>query len=566
MINSNSQPINLVFLWHMHQPDYRNHTNGEIIMPWVLLHCLKDYTDMAYHLEENPNIKAVINFVPVLCEQIEDFQNQLQTKEFRLPLLKFLSRQSFTDLNLDEKQYLVDNCFTCNQQNMIKPFPAYFRLWEISQQLIFQNDLDYLSEEYFSDILTWYFLAWLGESIRKTNPLFQEFVDKSAKGEHYDYQNRCQLLLLITEIINNLMPRYRDLQNKGQIEISFTPKDHPISPLLIDFASAQESLENAQLPPKKYPDGITRVNSHIDEGIAIYKKHFNQSPNGLWPAEGAISEEFINIISTKPIKWIASGGGVLMNSLAKSQINPDELQFNPIYSSWQFDEKKTPVIFFRDEKLSDLIGFEYAKWNSKDAANDLVKKIEALAKPENSNPAKTVSIMLDGENAWEYYPYNGYYFFETLYKKLGDNPKINLTTYSTLLEEGLHDINKLANICAGSWVYGNLSTWIGDQAKNRAWELLVGAKIAFDEKIDNLSENEAEQANFQLSICESSDWFWWFGDYNPSLSVTSFDNLFRQNLKLLYKLIKITPPEELNIPISAGNTESDAVGTMRTAT
>ena len=59
--------VDLVFLWHMHQPDYRDYSNGDFVLPWTYLHAIKDYTDMAYHLERHPKVRAVVNFVPYLA-------------------------------------------------------------------------------------------------------------------------------------------------------------------------------------------------------------------------------------------------------------------------------------------------------------------------------------------------------------------------------------------------------------------------------------------------------------------------------------------------------------------
>lgn len=558
-------PLNLVFLWHMHQPDYRNHSTGEIILPWVLLHSLKDYSDMAYHLEINSKMRAVVNFVPILCEQIEDYKNQFQNRDFRLPLLKFLNYQDLNYLTIADKKYLLENCFSCNEQNMIKPYFAYFRLWEISKKMIHANDINYLSANYFGDILTWYFLVWLGESIRRTNPLFQILVDIAERGVSFSFDDRQKLISLMGETITNLLQRYQNLQERGQIEISTTPKAHPLAPLMLDFKTAHDTVVDAPIPTENYPHGASRVNAHVQEGLAIHKKYFNSPAKGMWPAEGAISEEFINTLSNQPIAWLASGEGVLKQSINKSKITPFA-NINPAYSPWRFNGNNSPILFFRDERLSDMIGFEYSKWHSGEAARHLVGQIEGIYDNSKEDTSPVVGIMLDGENAWEHYPFNGYYFFETLYQCLSDNSKIHVSTFSTICEEVNHGkilCQQLPKISAGSWVYGNLTTWIGDVEKNRGWELLINAKKVFDVNINLLTPEEAKQAYIQLSICESSDWFWWFGGYNPSQSVISFDKLYRQNLSLLYMLLKVLIPEELSFPISKGNTENYGDGTMR---
>lgn len=171
---------------------------------------------------------------------------------------------------------------------------------------------------------------------------------------------------------------------------------------------------------------------------------------------------------------------------------------------------------------------------------------------------------MDGENAWEYYPENGYYFLDALYRQLSDHPKLCTSTYSEILTRHKPAMT-LASLCAGSWVYGSFSTWIGDTAKNKAWEILCQAKTDYDEVIEAgvLSEAGHEAARLQLSLCEGSDWFWWFGDYNPSDSVRDFDYLYRQHLHNLYTLIKVQAPEKISRPISYGSGTPANGGVMR---
>lgn len=73
------------------------------------------------------------------------------------------------------------------------------------------------------------------------------------------------------------------------------------------------------------------------------------------------------------------------------------------------------------------------------------------------------------------------------------------------------------------------------------------------------------RAEAQLAICESSDWFWWFGDYNPADSVRDFDLMFRNHLTSLYRLLNRTPPPRLAEPFSGGNQQNLQQGAMRRA-
>jgi alpha-amylase/alpha-mannosidase (GH57 family) len=222
--------------------------------------------------------------------------------------------------------------------------------------------------------------------------------------------------------------------------------------------------------------------------------------------------------------------------------------------------KNNAACFFRDDGLSDLIGFKYSTWHADDAVANLVHNLETIAATCENIPEAIVSIILDGENAWEYYPENGVHFISALYEKLAAHKGIHLTTYSEYLKNNSEQ-KILQEIVAGSWVYGTFSTWIGEKDKNHAWDMLVEAKNVYDKVMieGKLSEKEVRAAEMQLATCESSDWFWWFGEYNSAESVAAFDEQYRLHLSNLYQLLKIQPPEYLAIPFSFG-TGNPAMG------
>ena len=560
--------LDLVFLWHMHQPDYRDHRSGEFVLPWVYLHALKDYTDMAAHLERHPRMKAVVNFVPVLAEQIESYVAQFDRGEFHDPLLRMLAAPDLDHLGAEERQALIQACFRSNHQTMLAPFPHYQRLHDIYRSLTLPQaegaptdvlDLCYLSGNYFTDLITWYHLAWTGETERRAWPLLTELM---RKGVGFTRADRHGLLALLGEIMRKLLPRYRALAQAGQIELSSTPQTHPLAPLLLDFAAARDSIPDAPLPASPaYPGGAARVQAQIRAAQASHAQRFGAAPVGMWPAEGAVSEAFIAQLGTLDCRWAASGEGVLRASLTRSAVE----DATPAYRPWVLDAAPGLTLFFRDDRLSDLIGFEYSKWHGETAAHHLVGELEAILARAPAGETPVVCIILDGENAWEHYPYNGYYFFEELYARLEAHQEIRCTTFSELLQEGLPTRRNLPKLSAGSWVYGTLSTWIGDAEKNRAWDLLCAAKQAYDQALSQLTQAEQDAATTQLAVCESSDWFWWFGDYNPAAAVSSFDRLYRRNLANLYELLKLPPPAELDHPISAGNRAALHDGTMRRA-
>ncbi|MBN9463649.1 MAG: hypothetical protein J0H00_20760 [Burkholderiales bacterium] len=562
--------LDLVLVWHMHQPDYRLAGPGgepRFVLPWTYLHAIKDYSDMAAHLERHPRMRAVVNFVPVLLDQLEDYAAQCATGALRDPLLQCLAHPDLGALSPAERNALTNACFRSNHETMLRPYPQYLRLHELYRQAAADGEtgLMYLSGDYFSELVTWYHLVWCGESERRQRAPIAQLL---SKGSGFDLADRRLLLAQIGEILGGLIPRYAALARDGRIELSTTPNTHPLAPLLLDLASARQSQPDALLPHAgAYPGGRTRLAAQIAAARASHARRFGAPPAGMWPAEGAVSDGVVALLGEAGCRWAASSESVLANSLGLAGEAFAAERARHLYRAWRVDGH-APALFFRDEPLSDGIGFEYAKWYGSDAAADFVARLERIAAeaPEGERPL--VSVILDGENAWESYPYNGYYFLDHLYEALCNHPTIRTTTFAEWLDGQHAPPAALTALKAGSWVYGTLSTWIGEPEKNRAWDLLCTAKQCFDRAVQGgrLDEAQRTAATAQLARCESSDWFWWFGPHNPRASVETFDRLFRANLARLYTLLGLAPPAILDTPISHGGGSAEQAGTMRRAT
>ncbi|MGY1487960.1 glycoside hydrolase [Methylobacillus pratensis] len=560
--------------WHMHQPDYRDILSGEYVLPWTYLHAIKDYTDMAYHLENNPDARVSFNFVPVLLDQLEDYVEQFDSGDIRDPLLALLAKQDMKSLTQDERCLILHSCFKGHHEKMLAPFEHYQCLYNMYVKLEphGKSMFNYLSGQYMADLIVWYHLAWTGESVRRNHPEVQALMNK---GSQFTLEDRQTLFNVISDLIRDLVPRYRALESTGQVEISTTPHYHPILPLLLDFRSTRDAMPYAPLPhSQQYPNGKQRAQIHIEEAQTSHRRRFGKPPVGMWPAEGAVSHEALTLLAEHGVQWAATGEGVLANSLYKS-FDAGELppRHEYLYKPYRVSNGKDHIIcFFRDDHLSDKIGFEYANQHADNAVADFIGSLEYIHAQNNSDQSPVVSIILDGENAWEYYPYNGYYFLSQLYAALSRHENIIMVTPSELAAQSLKSgsglpMGELPAVAAGSWVYGSFSTWIGSTDKNRGWDLLCEAKEAFDTVMQegSLNNAEIEAASRQLAICEGSDWFWWFGDYNSALSVSSFDQLFRRNLANLYSLLKLEVPESVGQAISSGSEDATAAnaGTMR---
>jgi len=562
-----SQPrLPVVLLWHMHQPQYRDALTGQYVLPWTYLHAIKDYTDMAAHLESIPAARAVVNFTPVLIEQLEEFTQRVNRhlatgSPLPSPVLALLGPDPIPR-DPTERLELMRACLRAQRKQMIERFGPYLELVTIAETLATPERVVYASNQLIHDLAVWYHLAWLGETVRRADPLATALT---TQGRGFSGEQRRQLLTLIAEQVSSVVPRYRRLAERGQCELSVTPYGHPIVPLLLDFQSARDAVPSMPLPQHVgYAGGPERAVWHVEEGLRVFTRAFGLRPSGCWPSEGAISRGTLDLLDRSGFKWAASSTNVLRGSLLLShpQTASDPLAYNRPYQV----PGLSMSTFFRDDTLSDLIGFTYATWHGDDAANHLVNEVAQLAQRYADSPNHAVLIALDGENAWEHYPFNGYYFLRALYTSLASHPLLELTTLSDCVARGIAP-TPLHQIMAGSWVHGTLATWMGDPEKNRAWDLLCDAKGAFDRILreGSLDPEQTAAAGRQLALCESSDWFWWFGDYNPQDAVTQFDRLYRRQLVNLYRLLGIAPPESLSQPISFGRGAPEHGGVMRRA-
>ncbi len=555
-----SDKLKLVLCWHMHQPEYRDLQTGEFNLPWTYLHVIKDYVDMVAHLEAEPKAKAVVNFAPILLEQIEEYARQvdgyLQGRiTIRDPLLAALIDPGIP-ADAEQRMKLVKDCMRANRERQINRYPAFKNLIEMADWLEHHRDaLTYINSQFISDILAWYHLAWMGETIKLGDSRIKRLIEK---GSGYTLHDRIEIVEVIAEQLSGIICRYKALAKRGQVELSVTPYAHPIMPLLLDLNSTHEAMPGALLPElDSYPGGAERIHWHLEKGVQTFKRLFGFKPKGCWPSEGSICDLTLKILGDFGFDWTASGGSVLANSLNL----PENAKQSGIYHPFKL--KGTDIAcFFRDDGLSDLIGFEYSTWHGDDAVADLVRHLENIAGDESGD--QVVSIIMDGENAWEYFPDNGYHFLSALYQRLVSHPGIELTTFSECLQNKV-EVKPLAKMVAGSWVYGTFSTWIGDADKNRGWDMLGDAKQIFDQVIstDRLTTKQVQLAEFQLAVCEGSDWFWWFGDYNPGEAVSNFEKQFRLNLANLYKLLGEQPPAYLAMSFTQGSGAPAMGGAMR---
>lgn len=554
--------LQLVLCWHLHQPQYRDAIEGRYLKPWTWLHGIKDYTDMAAHLETVPGARAVVNFSTILLEQLSDYSGRIARwqqdgQPIGDPLLDALGGD-LPDSDRD-KLALANACLHANKTHMIDAFPPYASLCARAETAIAMGTP--LDEPTLRDLLLWYHLAWTGESLRREHVSVRELL---RKGGGFTKDEGKRLLGTIGEALGGLIPRYRTLAEGGRVELSVTPHAHPILPLLIDLAVAREAMSDVTLPDDNYPDGAVRCRWHIERALSVFERFFGFRPKGCWPSEGGLSEDVLPLLGEFGFAWTATGTNVLTHSIGQST---EGAHLQP----WHCPrDGQDLTLFFRDDELSDRIGFQYSKWGADDAVNDLIARLESIWNQWEGTAPPVVSIIMDGENAWEHYPYNAWYFLQHLYSRLAKHPHIEMTTFEKLLDRGVVR-SPLPRLVAGSWVHGNFSVWIGDPWKNRAWELLSAAKKCVDRLLT--SPHSATQTDAgareaileQLGVCEGSDWFWWLGSDNRPEDSAAFDTLFREHLDALYRLIGESPPEHLRVAAETGEASTGTSGAMRRA-
>lgn len=556
-----SRPLTVVLLWHMHQPEYRDYASGEFRAPWVYLHAMKDYSDMAWHLESHPGVRAVVNLTPVLLDQLEDYAGQFASGRLRDPLLRLLARRDGEPLAEAEREVILERCFGADGSEPPQPFSAAYRhLFELFKLLQSRGAdcLHYLSDQYFFDLLTWYHLRWTGEAARRASPAVARLM---AIGTRFSYDDRMALFRLAGELVSGIVPRYANLAQAGRIELSTTPQHHPMAPLLLDFAAAREAQPDIALPQSpQYPGGYGRARAQLQAALESHRARFGAAPGGVWPAEGGLSPEVARLLAEHGCAWTASGTAVLAHSVGGAA-------GDAVHRAYRLRAgEKEIALFFRDDRLSDLIGFEYGRWNSHDAAANLIAELEAIAR-RNGEETPVVTLALDGENCWDSYAYNGYYFLSALYQALEEHAGIRTSTCTAVLADPATPPRRLERLVPGTWVNGDFATWIGTPEKNHAWDLLCSAKQNFDLVMASgrLPEARCAAALRQLAACEASDWFWWPGPHNPRLTVETFDRLYRDNLAALYRLLELPVPSALGQPISHGAGHPEAGGAMRRA-
>ncbi len=542
--------IRVVLLWHMHQPYYKDLVTGEYRLPWVRLHALKDYYGMVRLAREFPGAHQTFNLVPSLVAQIQEYA----AGAARDPFLSLASKPA-GELSGEERRQALQYLFQANPVQLIGRYPRYRELWEhyhgagedpARAERFFQNrdytDLQVLSQ-----------LAWFDEYFLQE----PEAAAQARKGRGYSREDQELVIALQGKLLQRVLPEYAAAAHEGTVELSTSPYYHPILPLLCDTEMGAVSSPGRPLPQARFRHAED-AREQLRRGMELHQQVFGGPPRGVWPSEGSVSEEALALAHEQGVEWMATDEGVLGRTLGfdfarNGNGRLPEKGAEKLYTIYRYEKQQTRMhLFFRDHTLSDLIGFVYSGMPARDAAEHLVRNIKESAAPVLAQGHDAVvPIILDGENAWEYYPNSGREFLRRFYSMLQSDPELEAVTASEAVAKQ-EEFGHLESLVPGSWINANFNVWIGAPEDNRSWDYLSAAHDFFSERAPGSQQEKRELAYTELLIAEGSDWNWWYGPEHHSVNDREFDELYRKHLANVYDALGAAPPEHLAHPIYSG--------------
>ncbi len=542
---SHSKKLSIAFYWHMHQPVYQLSPTGDFLMPWVRLHAVKDYLDMALWAKKFDKLKLNFNFVPVLINAIINYgENEAHDIHSRLTITPQ------DELTNEDKIFILNNFFDANYQTMILANPEYHRLYQIVQASGTEDTSIFSNQEY-ADLMALFNLAWIDPSFKTSNSELKKLV---KKGKDYTLEDRIEIIQIQRDIIKKIIPTIRKLIEKNKIEITTSPYYHPILPILLDYKNIKKNAS----PANDLQDLKTDLDAKMQTKMALdrIEEVFGKRPRGVWPSEQCVSAKTLEMLSSLGVEWSLSDEGILANSINFEFEHDFKGYIKEPYHLLKTYKYKTSTsdikMVFRESTIPNLIGFEYQNHNPIATANDLYDRIKVLQSKILSSPDNEhlLTIALDGENCWENYLEDGASFLKTLYTLITEDDSLETVLLSDYLEKTKED-KLLPKIASGSWINRNFKLWIDEPVKDIAWTYLKRVRQDFADfvKREPLNPN-IELARRELFICEGSDWFWWYGEPNDSGRDNIFDFLFRTHLKNVYRYLDLDTPKYLDDPLS----------------
>jgi alpha-amylase/alpha-mannosidase (GH57 family) len=534
--------VRLAFLWHMHQPLYRQPETDEYLMPWVRLHATRAYYDMAWMLERHPGIRCTVNFTPVLLDQLEDYARGVARDRFL-----DLSIRPAAHLYDEERQSVLRSFFMVDWETVVRAIPRYWELLQKRGRDLRFVDLPAVAKRFsdaeITDLQVLFNLGWMGFGALEDD---RGLLELRRKGRDFTQEDLAYILAAQRRIVGQIVPRWRALSDKGQVELSTTPYFHPILPLVCDTDAARRALPGLQLPPRfSYPQD---ARWHVRQAIESHARRFGRPPAGMWPAEGSVSPEALEVLASEGVRWACSDEGVLLHSLPA-----DAPRLSSLYRPWTAAAGAGEVaMLFRDRGLSDLIGFTYSKIPAAAAVSDFLFNLETIGRAWDSAHLEgqpTVGVFLDGENPWEHFAGSGREFLDTFYGQLESSSAVETVTLSEAVADTAG--RRIDRIHSGSWIEASYRIWIGHEEDRLAWTALGKAREAVEAatRDGTVSAEVLELARQHIHAAEGSDWFWWYGEDFSTELAAEFDGLFRGHVIRACRLLGAAPPREAVKPI-----------------
>jgi alpha-amylase/alpha-mannosidase (GH57 family) len=526
----------------MHQPWYVEPSGDRLMLPWVRLHGVSAYSEMGRLLADHPEVHATVSFSPSLIDQIHLYL------EGREDVYEELTNCPAAELSNEQRLFLARHFFSVHWGRVLPEFAHYHELLTRRGPEIpvggWKEATDRLSTDDFRDLQVMFNLAWLGSAGLK-HPAIAPLVER---GGGFIEGDKRRVLDRQHEVLEELLSEWRRLVNSGSVEISTSPYYHPILPLLIDTNIARRSSPQIALPDRfSHPEDAS---AQVARSLVRLKEEFGVTPSGVWVPEGGISHEVARLGRESGLRYLTADGELLFHSLDVQGSTPGRSRLPQPF------EHEGCTIIFRDAFLSRLVSEEYATWEDSEAgAADLVERIVqtgAKARTDSGGPPLVV-IALDGENPWEAYPDRGRPFLDAFYRRLTEQPEIRTVTIQEHLDEHPEAVG-LDYLHSGSRIETNFDVWIGDPAKNHAWNLLGRARERL-QRAERGAEVDSEtlaHAREHILRAEASDWFWWLGEPFSSVEEPIYDALFREHLMEVYRILNDAPPADLSRRIEQG--------------
>ncbi len=573
-LESHGRPLNVAIVWHQHQPKYlKDLSTGEYAEPWVRMHAIKDYYDMVAILDDYPDIHFTVNLTPILLVQLEEL---LSAWDEGSPTDAYL-RMTLKDagaLTEEDQVFLLTHFFNANWDNMIHIWPRYKELKEKKGGDSYEEltaAARTFSEQDWRDLQVWFNLAWFDPDFQERDVVLVDGRTVTVrhlieKGRDFTPAEKSEILAVERAIMENVVNVHRRAQERGQLEIITTPFYHPILPLIYDTDLARVAMPGTALPTTRFNHPEDAL-AHVELAADYYEELFGRRPAGLWPGEGSVSQEIIGTVEAGGFSWMASDDQVLQKSLGGGPLS--SRQKYQMY--WAVDGDARVAMIFRDHGLSDEIGFNFSKMDGVAAANSMMRSLHGIHKElANDDRDYIVPIILDGENAWDWYRHDGKEFFHSWYEQMSEAGWLRTVTVAEYLE-GHPPAATIQQLWAGSWISSDFSTWIGEAEENDAWDYLATVRDYLTEK-DESGSADADllaRAYSEIYAAQGSDWFWWYGTDQDSANDGAFDEIFRGTLKNVYEILGDVPPAFLSQPISgaggSGAGGSSGAGVMARA-